>query len=99
MDRQNNTLSASYTRLSRPRGSTKLRGGFNRQQLLTHSNTTVTSFLSSIGFERSMTLHAYANRDGSLCVPTMGHPAVSFSNTFATLTMAAGILIVHRIKS
>ena len=84
-DRRNNTVSLSYTRAFRDTVVNEVRGGFNRQSLLRHSNTTLGGFLSSIGFDQS-DIDAYGSVVGPFALSTFGHPAISFSNTFATFT-------------
>ncbi len=84
-DRLNHTLSASYTKILRPTLVNELRGGFNQQHLISHSNTTLEGFLSSIGFSASQ-IAAYGAVVGSSELATNGHPAVNFSGTFATFT-------------
>jgi Carboxypeptidase regulatory-like domain/TonB dependent receptor len=49
-DRKNHTVSLSYTHVFSPHVVNEVRGGFNKQHLYTHSNTTLGGFLSSIGF-------------------------------------------------
>jgi hypothetical protein len=49
-DRKNQTVSLSYTHVFSPHIVNEARGGFNKQHLYTHSNTTLASFLTSIGF-------------------------------------------------
>src|SRR5437667_366475 len=58
-DRRNNTVSGSYLRTIHNNLINELRGGFNREYSLRHSNTTLGGFLSSIGFDSSDT-NAYA---------------------------------------
>ncbi len=84
-DRRNNTVSLSYTHAFRETVVNEARGGFNRQGLLRHSNTTLQGFLSGIGFDQS-DIGAYGSVVGPFALSTFGHPAVSFSNTFATFT-------------
>jgi len=84
-DRRNNTVSLSYTHAFRDTVVNEARGGFNRQSLLRHSNTTLQGFLSGIGFDQS-DIAAYGAVVGPFALSTFGHPAVSFSNTFATFT-------------
>lgn len=84
-DRRNNTVSLSYTHSFRDTVVNEARGGFNRQSLLRHSNTTLEGFLSSIGFDQS-DIDAYGSVVGSFALSTFGHPAVNFNNTFATFT-------------
>lgn len=84
-DRRNNTVSLSYSHMFSPNFINEVRGGFNRENLLQHSNTTLQGFLSSIGFDDS-DINAYGAVTGPFALSTFGHPAVSFSNTFATFT-------------
>jgi hypothetical protein len=84
-DRGNNTVSLSYTHTFKDTVVNETRGGFNRQSLLRHSNTTLDGFLSSIGFDQS-DIDAYGSVVGPFALSTFGHPAISFSNTFATFT-------------
>ncbi|HKW61433.1 MAG TPA: carboxypeptidase-like regulatory domain-containing protein [Candidatus Acidoferrum sp.] len=84
-DRRNHTVSFSYLHSFRPNLINEGRGGFNRQGLLRHSNTTLDGFLSGIGFDQS-DIDAYGSVVGSFALSTFGHPAISFSNTFATFT-------------
>lgn len=76
-DRKNHTVSLSYTHAWQQRFVNELRGGFNRQALLRHSNTTLEGFLSSIGFDQS-DIAAYGDVVGSFALSTFGHPAVNF---------------------
>src|SRR5438552_8090586 len=82
-NRRNNTVSASYTRVIRNNLVNEVRGGFNRQKLFRHSNTTAGSFLSSIGFDQS-DIDAYAAVVGAGELATHGHMAISFNRNFAT---------------
>jgi hypothetical protein len=84
-DRTNNTLAVSYTRSISSTFINELRGGFNWENLLQHSNTTLGGFLSSIGFTQS-DIDAYGAVTGPFALSTYGHPAINFSNTFATFT-------------
>jgi hypothetical protein len=84
-DRRNNTVSLSYTHSIRDTVVNEARGGLNRQKLLRHSNTTLDGFLSSIGFDQS-DIDAYSSVVGPFALSTFGHPAINFSNTFATFT-------------
>jgi len=81
--RRNNTVSISYTRAFSNSVVNEARGGFNREHLYTHSNTTLEGFLSSIGFDQS-DIAAYGAVVGPNELTTHGHTAVSFSNRFAT---------------
>ncbi|HKF05259.1 MAG TPA: carboxypeptidase-like regulatory domain-containing protein [Candidatus Sulfotelmatobacter sp.] len=82
--RQNHTLNLSYTRVFRTNLVNEVRGGFNKENLIRHSNTTLDSFLSGIGYDSS-DIAAYGSAVGSFALSTFGHPAISFSNDFATL--------------
>jgi len=84
-DRRNNTVSLSFTHAFRDTVVNEGRGGFNRQKLLRHSNTTLKGFLSSIGFDQS-DIDAYGSVVGPFALSTFGHPAINFSGTFATFT-------------
>ena len=82
-DRKNHTVSLSFTHAFRDTVVNEARGGFNRQKLLRHSNTTLEGFLSSIGFDQS-DIDAYGSVVGPFALSTFGHPAVNFSSTFTT---------------
>jgi hypothetical protein len=82
-ERRNNTISVSYNRVFNTNVINEARGGFNREHLYRHSNTTLESFLSSIGFDQS-DIDAYGAVVGPGELATFGHPAVNFSNQFAT---------------
>jgi hypothetical protein len=81
--RQNNTIGLSYTRVFKPNLVNEVRGGFNKQNLLRHSNTTLGGFLSGIGFDPT-DVAAYGSVVGPFALSTFGHPAINFSGTFAT---------------
>ena len=81
--RQNHTLNLSYTRVLRSNLVNEVRGGFNKENLIRHSNTTLEGFLSGIGYDSS-DIAAYGSAVGSFAVTTFGHPAINFSNDFAT---------------
>jgi hypothetical protein len=78
-DRKNHTVSLSYTHAWQARFVNELRGGFNRQALLRHSNTTLEGFLSSVGFDQS-DIAAYGDVVGPFALSTFGHPAVNFGS-------------------
>jgi hypothetical protein len=84
-NRQNQTVALSYTRVFKPNLVNEMRGGFNKQNLLEHSNTTLQGFLSSIGFDAA-DIAAYGSVVGQFALTTFGHPAINFSKTFATFT-------------
>ena len=81
--RRNNTLSVSYTRAITNNILNEARAGFNQEHIYRHSNTTLESFLSSIGFDQS-DIDAYGAVVGSNILGTLGHPAISFSGNYAT---------------
>src|SRR5437660_7080750 len=86
-DRKNHTVSLSFTHAFRPTVVNESRGGFNRQSLLRHSNTTLGGFLSGIGFDQS-DIDAYGSVVGPFALSTFGHPAVLFNGggTFTNFT-------------
>ncbi len=84
-NRQNQTVALSYTRIFKPNLVNEMRGGFNKENLLRHSNTTLQGFLSKIGFD-SADIAAYGSVVGQFALSTFGHPAISFNNSFATFT-------------
>ena len=81
--RRNNTVALSYTRAFTDNIVNEARGGFNREHIYRHSNTSLEGFLSGIGFDQS-DIDAYGAVVGSDLLATLGHPAISFSNRFAT---------------
>lgn len=82
-DRRNNTVSLSFTHSFKTTMVNEARGGFNKQSLLRHSNTSLQGFLSTIGFDQT-DIAAYGSVVGPFALSTFGHPAISFSSTFAT---------------
>ncbi len=82
-NRQNNTVGLSYTRVFSPNLVDEVRGGFNKQNLLVHSNTTLQGFLSGIGFDAS-DVAAYGSTVGGFALGTDGQPAINFSGAYAT---------------
>ncbi len=81
--RRNDTVAVSYTRVFNNRVINEGRAGFNHQRLRTHSNTTLESFLSSIGFDQAA-ISAYGAVAGEAELKTHGHPTIGFSsNKFA----------------
>jgi hypothetical protein len=84
-DRKNNTVSLSYTHTFSSNFINEVRGGFNKQHLLVHSNTTLEGFLSSIGFTQA-DIAAYGSVVGAFALGTQGHPAINFAGTFTTFT-------------
>jgi hypothetical protein len=82
LEGRNNTLSISYTRVFSNNVVNELRGGFNQARLKRHSNTTLGSFLSGIGFDQS-DIDAYSTVVGTSELATFGHPAVQFGGNFS----------------
>ena len=80
---RNDTISVSYNRAFNTNLINEVRGGFNREHNYRHSNTTLESFLSTIGFDQS-DIAAYGAVVNPRELATFGHPAVSFSNNFLT---------------
>jgi hypothetical protein len=78
-DRLNNTLSLSFTHIFGPHLVNEARGGFNRQYLFTHSNTTLSQFLSSIGFSDA-DITAYGSVVGPGELDTYGQAAITLTN-------------------
>jgi len=78
-ERRNNTISLSYTHVFSPNIVNEARGGFNKQHLYTHSNTTLTGFLSSIGFSDA-DIAAYGAVVGPSELTTRGHLAVTLGS-------------------
>ncbi len=78
-ERRNNTISLSYTHVFSPNIVNEARGGFNKQHLYTHSNTTLTGFLSSIGFSDA-DIAAYGAVVGPDELTTRGHLAVTLGS-------------------
>ena len=80
-DRQNHAVSLSYSHVFTTSLVNEARGGFNKQHLFTHSNTSLKGFLSSIGFSDA-DIDAYGSVVGAQELDTFGHMAVSFGNNF-----------------
>jgi hypothetical protein len=83
LNRRNDTVSVSYTHVFSPTVVNEARGGFNRQKLFRHSNTTLGGFLSSIDFDQS-DIDAYGAVVGAPELDTFGHTAINFGGRFAT---------------
>ena len=77
LEGRNNTLSLSYARIFGSHMVNEARGGFNREKLRRRSNTTLQSFLSSVGFDQS-DIAAYGAVVGASELATYGHPAITF---------------------
>ncbi|MBI3475401.1 MAG: TonB-dependent receptor [Acidobacteria bacterium] len=82
LESRNNTLSFSYTHAFSANVINEARGGFNKERLQRHSNTTLEGFLSGIGFDQS-DIDAYGAVVGTSKLTTHGHPAVQFGRNFA----------------
>ncbi len=78
-DRLNNTLSLSFTHLFSEHLINEARGGFNRQYLYTHSNTTLRGFLQGAGFSDA-DIAAYGSVVGAGELDTHGQTAINISN-------------------
>lgn len=76
--RRNYTLANSYTKVIRPNLINEVRGGFNWQDLLLHSNTTLGSFLSSLGFNQQQ-IADYGSVVGQSQLSTYGEMAVNIT--------------------
>jgi len=82
-DIRDNTLSGSYVHMFSNNLINEARGGFNRENSFTHSNTTLESFLSSIGFDQNA-IDAYAAVVGESQLSTHGHPYINIAGNFTT---------------
>jgi hypothetical protein len=78
---RDNTVSLSYVRMIHNNLVNEARGGFNREFNFTHSNTTLQSFLSSIGFDQSA-IDSYAAVVGTPQLSTHGHPFIELGSDF-----------------
>jgi hypothetical protein len=80
-DIRDNTLSFSYVHMFSGNLINEARGGFNRENSFTHSNTTLQSFLSSIGFDQNA-IDAYAAVVGQSQLSTHGEPFINLGSNF-----------------
>lgn len=87
-ERRNHTISVSYTKTISDTLINEVRGGFNKQHLYTHSNQTLSEFLSSIGFTKDQ-IASYGSAVGPAELSTYGHMAINFNGKFATLDNGA----------
>ncbi len=78
-ERRNNTISLSYTHVFSPTIVNEARGGFNKQHFYTHSNTTLSGFLSSIGFSAA-DIASYSAVVGPDELTTHGHVAITLGS-------------------
>ncbi len=81
-DRLNSTLSVSYTHVFSQTAVNEVRGGFNNQTLYTHANTTVKSFLQSIGFSPA-DVAAYGAVIGPSQLNDYGNPVINFGSGYS----------------
>ena len=88
-ERRNNTVSLSYTHVFSPNIVNEARGGFNKQHYYTHSNTTLTGFLSSIGFSAA-DIAAYGAVVGPDELTTHGHLALTLGSSSAFQAFSNG---------
>lgn len=84
-DTRDNTVSVSYVRTIHNNLINEARGGFNRENRVTHSNTTLEGFLSGIGFDSSA-IAAYGAVVGEDQLKTHGHPQISYGSTYQGFT-------------
>jgi len=82
-DIRDNTISGSWVHMFSGTLINEARGGFNRENNFTHSNTTLGSFLSSIGFDQNA-IDAYAAVVGQSQLSTHGHPYINIAGNFTT---------------
>lgn len=82
--RLNSMLSLSYTHVFSPSMVNEVRGGYNIQNLFTHANTKVGSFLSSIGFSQA-DIAAYGSVAGQNVLSLFGNPTISFGSGLSGL--------------
>ncbi len=82
-DRRTHTLSGSYVRTIRNNVINEARGGFNREFIYRHSNTTLQGFLSSIGFDQSA-IGAYGAVVGPGELSTYGHTVITYGSSYTS---------------
>jgi hypothetical protein len=82
-ERRTHTLSGSYVRTIRNNIINEARGGFNREFIYRHSNTTLQGFLSSIGFDQNA-IDAYGAVVGPSELLTHGHTVINFGSRYTT---------------
>jgi hypothetical protein len=81
--RRTHTVSGSYVRTIRNNIINEARGGFNREFIYRHSNTTLESFLSSIGFDQNA-INAYGAVVGPGELLTHGHTVITYGSKFTS---------------
>lgn len=82
-DIRDNTLSFSYVHMFSNTMINEARGGINRENSFTESNTTLQQFLSSIGFDQNA-IDAYAAVVGPAQLSTHGYPFINLGSNFVT---------------
>jgi carboxypeptidase family protein/TonB-dependent receptor-like protein len=82
-ERRTRTLSGSYVHTFRNNMINEARGGFNREFIYRHSNTTLQSFLSSIGFDQNA-IDAYGAVVGPAELLTHGHTVINYGSRFTS---------------
>jgi len=82
-ERRTHTLSGSYVRTIRNNIINEARGGFNREFIYRHSNTTLQSFLSSIGFDQN-SIDAYGAVVGPAELLTHGHTVITYGSKYTS---------------
>jgi len=82
-ERRTHTLSGSYVRTIRNNIVNEARGGFNREFMYRHSNTTLQSFLGSIGFDQNA-IDAYGAVVGPGELSTHGHTVITYGSAFTS---------------
>jgi hypothetical protein len=94
--RSNSVLSSSYTHVFTPHLVNEARGGYNNQNLSYKDNTTVSSFLSSIGMSPT-DIAAYGAIIGSGSMGLYGNPVIEFClSGVCPATMGDGARISDR---
>ncbi len=82
--RKNSVLQISYTHIFTPHLVNEARGGYNIENAVYGDNTTVASFLSSIGMS-SADVTAYGALIGTGSLGLLGNPNITFGGSVATL--------------
>lgn len=82
-ERRTHTFSASYVRTIRNNIINEARGGFNREFIYRHSNTTLGGFLSSIGLDQTA-IDAYGAVVGPAELTTHGHTVINYGSRFTS---------------
>jgi hypothetical protein len=82
--RHNSALQVSYTRIFTPNLVNEARGGFNTENAAYGDNTTVSSFLSSIGMSPT-DITAYGGLIGTGSLGLLGNPNITFGGSVAAM--------------